>query len=312
MPGDFVFVSHVNEDREAATSMVAALEAGGVVCWIAPRDVQPGRPYDDEIEAAIEGCAAMLLVFSERCNDSEYIRREVTVAGEARKRIIPVRIEDAQPKRGLRMRLVDLHWVDAFPAREEAIAELLRTLKGKTVREAAAPVEETPTAAGSMPPAEQRSPPPAQPHHVTLPPQHEDQLAKREIDGLIGVIKARIIALSLACLPVAWLILFFLVRLGLLRSLVTAFVETIIAAALATLLLSLIGRLPYLALPDDVRRHAGSEYFREQIDDLTRSGFLRACATVSLSDNGLRYRFQPPWIVAVAIIPFFLVALGLV
>src|SRR5262245_29755006 len=26
MPGDFVFVSHVNEDREAATAMVAALE----------------------------------------------------------------------------------------------------------------------------------------------------------------------------------------------------------------------------------------------------------------------------------------------
>jgi signal transduction histidine kinase len=63
----------------------------------------------------------MLLTFSERCNGSEYIRREVTVAGEANKVVIPFRIEDVQPKRGLRVRLADLHWIDAFVAREQAI-----------------------------------------------------------------------------------------------------------------------------------------------------------------------------------------------
>jgi hypothetical protein len=70
----------------------------------------------------------MLLVFSDLCNESEYIRREVTVAGESHKIIIPFRIEDAQPRRGLRVRLSDLHWIDGFAARERAIDELAHHL----------------------------------------------------------------------------------------------------------------------------------------------------------------------------------------
>jgi WD40 repeat protein len=120
----FLFVSHVSEDRAAAVEIVEELERRGVRCWIAPRNVRPGRPFDDEIAEAIDASRAMLLIFSERCNDSEYIRREVTVAGESQKIIIPFRIEDAQPRRGLRVRLSDLHWIDGFASRERAIDEL--------------------------------------------------------------------------------------------------------------------------------------------------------------------------------------------
>ena len=123
----FLFVSHVSEDRPAAMEIVRELERRGLRCWIAPRDVRPGRPFDDEIAEAIEGSRAMLLIFSERCNASEYIRREVTVAGESHKVVIPFRIENAEPKHGLRVRLSDLHWLDGFASREQAIDELVRT-----------------------------------------------------------------------------------------------------------------------------------------------------------------------------------------
>jgi len=132
----FLFVSHVSEDRAAALQVVGELERRGVRCWIAPRNVRAGKPFDDEIGDAIDACRAMLLIFSERCNDSDYIRREVTVAGEANKVVIPFRIENAQPKRGLRVRLADLHWIDAFVAREQAIDEaMLATVRGQAVEE---------------------------------------------------------------------------------------------------------------------------------------------------------------------------------
>jgi hypothetical protein len=127
-PYFFLFVSHVSEDRFVANEVVQELERRGVPCWIAPRDISPGIPFDNAIADAIETCRAMLLIFSDRCNDSEYIRREVTVAGDAGKVIIPFRIEDAKPKSGLRVRLSDLHWIDAFASRERAIDELLRAL----------------------------------------------------------------------------------------------------------------------------------------------------------------------------------------
>ncbi|MFI4994331.1 MAG: SUMF1/EgtB/PvdO family nonheme iron enzyme [Hyphomicrobiales bacterium] len=140
MPEMFLFVSHVSEDRAAAKEIVDELERRGVRCWIAPRDVRPGRPYDDEIANAIEASRAMLLIFSEHCNASDYIRREVTVAGESHKVVIPFRIENAQPKHGLRVRLSDLHWLDGFASREKAIDELVKTFpaeKVDTVPEAA-------------------------------------------------------------------------------------------------------------------------------------------------------------------------------
>src|ERR1700731_4484329 len=124
--GIFISVSHVSEDRSAAMQIVDELERRGVSCWIAPRDVGPGKPFDDEIADAIDASRAMLLIFSERCNESEYIRREVTVAGESQKIIIPFRIENAQPRRGLRVRLSDLHWIDGFVSRERAIDELAK------------------------------------------------------------------------------------------------------------------------------------------------------------------------------------------
>ena len=131
MQRPFLFVSHVSEDHGHAMELVGELERRGVPCWIAPRNVRAGRPYDDEIAQAIDDCAGMLLVFSEHCNSSDYIRREVTVAGEARKLIIPFRIEDAQPKRGLRVRLADLHWIDGFMEREQAIESVMRGFHGK-------------------------------------------------------------------------------------------------------------------------------------------------------------------------------------
>jgi TIR domain len=125
----FLFVSHVSEDARAALQVVDELERRGVRCWIAPRDVRPGAPFDDEIADAIEQCRAMLLIFSNRCNDNEYIRREITVAGNANKVILPFRIEKVEPKRALSVRLANLHWIDGFVAREKAIDEVVRAVQ---------------------------------------------------------------------------------------------------------------------------------------------------------------------------------------
>src|SRR5436309_1461075 len=129
MQRTFLFVSHVAEDRAAAMDIVSELERRGIDCWIAPRNVGAGKPYDDEIVEAIETSCAMLLVFSEYCNDSVYIRREVTIAGESHKPVIPFRIEDVQPRRGLRVRLLDLHWIDGFPDRNRAIDQLVADIR---------------------------------------------------------------------------------------------------------------------------------------------------------------------------------------
>jgi hypothetical protein len=156
----FLFVSHVTEDRIAASQIVDELERRGVRCWIAPRNVRPGGTFDDDIADAIESCRAMLLIFSSRCNESEYIRREITVAGNMNKVIIPFRIEDVEPKRGLSVRLANLHWIDAFVARERAIDEVVRSFQPSS---AGSPPQASRPAASDEAKARWTPPPKAQP-----------------------------------------------------------------------------------------------------------------------------------------------------
>src|SRR5882724_753113 len=163
----FLFVSHVTEDRAAASQVVEELERRGVRCWIAPRNVQPGKPFDDDIADAIESCRAMLLIFSSQCNESEYIRREITVAGNANKLIIPFRIENVEPKRGLSVRLANLHWIDAFVARERAIDEVVRSIQPSS---AGSPPQASRPAASDEAKARWTPPPKPQPMSTVASP----------------------------------------------------------------------------------------------------------------------------------------------
>jgi hypothetical protein len=129
-----LFVCHSTEDHQLALEIVGEIERHGLSCWIAPRDVVPGEPYRDEIADAIERCSAMLVVFSEHCNSSMWVPREIAVADDAGKTIITFRIKNAQPKRGLKLSLANLQRVDAFSDREQAIREVIRALRPQDSR----------------------------------------------------------------------------------------------------------------------------------------------------------------------------------
>ena len=43
-----VFISYASADAAVAQNVCAALEAAGILCWIAPRDVKPGAQYAGE------------------------------------------------------------------------------------------------------------------------------------------------------------------------------------------------------------------------------------------------------------------------
>jgi hypothetical protein len=54
-----VFISHSSNNRTVANAACAALESIGIRCWIAPRDVLPGRSYSGEITRAIQQSRAL-------------------------------------------------------------------------------------------------------------------------------------------------------------------------------------------------------------------------------------------------------------
>ena len=125
-----VFISHSAQNREVADAICAALEKTGIRCWVAPRDVRPGRSFPGEITRAIQQSKVMVLVFSSHSNNSEQVLREVQLATDSRLVIIRFRIEDVALTDDLRYFLSTPHWLDALtPPLSKHIARLQLAIK---------------------------------------------------------------------------------------------------------------------------------------------------------------------------------------
>ena len=120
-----VFISHSHADKPAADAACAALEARGIRCWIAPRDIEPGQDWAGSIIQAIRSAQIMLLVFSRHANQSIQVKREVERAGNSGKVILPLRIDDVVPEDALEYYLSTPHWLDAITPPFEAHLEKL-------------------------------------------------------------------------------------------------------------------------------------------------------------------------------------------
>ena len=114
-----IFVSYSQNDRDCAFELVAWMEAQGIGCWIAPRDISPSADWAAEIIDAIAAASVMVLVFSASSNHSPQVRREVERAVHKQIQILPFRIDDVMPSKSLEYFLSAQHWLDAFPPPRE-------------------------------------------------------------------------------------------------------------------------------------------------------------------------------------------------
>src|SRR5215469_200602 len=92
-PKHAAFISYSSKDKEIADAICQHLEAAGVNCWIAPRDIEPGADWTECILRGIAGSRIFVLVFSGHANDSEHVGREVRKAFSSHLAVIPVRTE---------------------------------------------------------------------------------------------------------------------------------------------------------------------------------------------------------------------------
>ena len=108
-----VFISHSSKDKTIGDEICRFLEGNGIPCWIAPRDVMPGKNYGAAIVDAIDECAVFLLVLTSESNRSGQVVREVERAASSDSVIIPLLVDAVQPSRNLQFYVSSSHWLDA-------------------------------------------------------------------------------------------------------------------------------------------------------------------------------------------------------
>jgi hypothetical protein len=126
-----VFLSYSSKDKPTADAACALLEGAGIRCWIAPRDILPGRDWGESIIDAIAASRVMVLIFSDHANHSPQVRREVERAVNKGVVIVPFRIENVPVSKSLEYFISVPHWMDAYSGgpMEAHLARLCKTVK---------------------------------------------------------------------------------------------------------------------------------------------------------------------------------------
>ena len=138
-----VFVSYATTDRKQALTVCNEIESRGISCWISTRDVAPGENYQEAIVRSLRASPAMVLVFSEAANNSDEIKKELSLASRFRVPVIALRIENVEPSDAFAYELSTRQWIDAFEGWERSIDLLVGRIGGifgaEPVRPMAAP-----------------------------------------------------------------------------------------------------------------------------------------------------------------------------
>lgn len=135
-----VFICYSDADRQTAEAVCATLEAGGISCWIAPRNISVGGNWSEAIMDAISGSRVMVVIWSASASASPYVTLEVKHACTQGVTVILFRVENVKPPKDLNFFLAFVQWLDAWtPPLEGHYQRLAETVKSRLSADAEAP-----------------------------------------------------------------------------------------------------------------------------------------------------------------------------
>jgi hypothetical protein len=103
------FVSYSRADSDFALKLAEDLHAAGASVWLDQIELEPGKPWDMEIQRALMICNRMLVILSPTSVNSTNVLDEVSFALKKQKTVIPVLYQDCEiPLRLHRLQYVNL------------------------------------------------------------------------------------------------------------------------------------------------------------------------------------------------------------
>ena len=115
-----VFISYAGKNRERVLGLVKRLRNVGVTVWIDQSGIDVSTMWSQEIVNAIRNCKVMLLSISPHSTESENVVKELALASERKKPIIPVYLEPADIPGTMEYQLAGIQRVEYFADNEDA------------------------------------------------------------------------------------------------------------------------------------------------------------------------------------------------
>ena len=147
--GSDLFLSYSRADRPLAEQFVETAAARGVNVWY-DKDIEGGRDWREGIVAALGSAKALVIFFSEHSNDSRQLIKELAVADNMQKQVIPVLISNCEPKGPYLYELASRNWIPIYPNPESRLPWLIDKLVTEQVPRDVALTEQEPRVLGLL------------------------------------------------------------------------------------------------------------------------------------------------------------------
>lgn len=179
-----VFISYSSKNKDTVYSLRSILEANGISCWIAPDSIPAGDDYASCIHDAIHGCSVFLLMLSEAAQESLFVRKEIDLAFNARKKVIPFMLENCKLNKAYTFLLSETQRLEAYRDLEKCIGELITDICGILGKELPAGLkpEETTVQEQELPAGPRPAPKPVRAYEPYVPAAEVEWEEKEEWD----------------------------------------------------------------------------------------------------------------------------------
>ncbi len=103
-----IFISYSSKDKESADQLSELLASAGLSVWIDQSGIEAATSWSKEIVHAIDGCKAFVVLLSPNSIESQNVIKEVSLAAEQKKKILPLDLEPVSLPEDLRYHLAGI------------------------------------------------------------------------------------------------------------------------------------------------------------------------------------------------------------
>ncbi len=129
-PSPDVFFSYSRKDQQRVLILAQLLQTNGIKVWIDQYGIDGAAVWAREITEAIQRAKVFVLIVSRSSIISENVLRELSLASEERKAILPLYFEDVQMPSSMRYQLAGIHYLSVERSSPQAsLDSVLRALK---------------------------------------------------------------------------------------------------------------------------------------------------------------------------------------
>jgi TolB-like protein/Tfp pilus assembly protein PilF len=124
-----VFVSYARTDRERVMKLVERMRSAGIGVWVDEGGIHGASLWGKEIVDAIDASKVMILMISDSSISSDNVVKELSIASEDKKPILPVYLHRSEIPKSMRYQLAGIQHIEFFEGQEdEAFQSMLVSL----------------------------------------------------------------------------------------------------------------------------------------------------------------------------------------